>query len=69
MGRCSAPRTNEVNRTGGDRKKFRVRHARTVLLEPCEDGLGITRDAQTARPQAFRTSDGWFAYNLAQTQA
>ena len=23
------------------------------------------RDAQTARPQAFRTGDGWFAYNLA----
>ena len=23
------------------------------------------RDAQTAKPQAFRTGDGWFAYNLA----
>ena len=22
------------------------------------------RDAQTARPQAFRTGDRWFAYNL-----
>ena len=27
------------------------------------------RDAQTARPQAFRTGDGWFAYNLAATLA
>ena len=23
------------------------------------------RDAQTAKPQSFRTSDGWFVYNLA----
>ena len=23
------------------------------------------RDAQTAKPQAFRTGDGWFAFNLA----
>ena len=22
-------------------------------------------DAQTTRPQTFRTGDGWFAYNLA----
>ena len=23
------------------------------------------RDAQTAKPQAFKTGDGWFSYNLA----
>ena len=23
------------------------------------------RDAQTAKPQTFRTGDGWFAYKLA----
>ena len=23
------------------------------------------RDAQSAKPQAFKTGDGWFAYNLA----
>ena len=23
------------------------------------------RDLQTAKPQAFKTGDGWFAYNLA----
>ena len=22
------------------------------------------RDAQTAKPRAFKTGDGWFAYNL-----
>ena len=54
------------------RKRFRVRYDRIVAFDPYQDGFGIMRDAQTARPQAFRTSDGWFAYNLvtnlAQTQ-
>ena len=43
-----------------------------MTFDPYEDGLDITRDAQTAKPQVFRTGDGWFAYhlatNLAQTQ-
>ena len=38
---------------------------RTISLNRYEDGLGIMRDAQTAKPQTFRTGDGWFAYNLA----
>ena len=29
------------------------------------DGFGIMRDARTAKPQAFRTGNGWFPYNLA----
>ena len=29
------------------------------------DGFGLMRDAQTAKPQSFRTGDGWFAFNLA----
>ena len=36
-----------------------------LSIDPHEDGSGIMRDAQTARPQTFRTGDGWFAYNLA----
>ena len=32
------------------------------------DRSGIMRDAQTARPQTFRTGDGRFPYNLAQVQ-
>ena len=49
----------------GSRKRFRVRYDRIVAFEPFSDGFGIMRDAQTARPQTFRTGDGWFAYNLA----
>ena len=40
-----------------------------MSFEPYEDGFGIMQDAQTARPQTFRTGDGWFAYNLADNLA
>ena len=49
----------------GSRKRFRVRYDKIVAFEPFSDGSGIMRDAQTARPQTFRTGDGRFAYNLA----
>ena len=49
----------------GPKKKFRVRCDRIVDFEPFSDGFGLMRDAQTAKPQSFRTGDGWFAYNLA----
>ena len=49
----------------GRRKRFRVRYDRIVAFEPHRDGLGIMRDAQTAKPQSFVTGDGWFVYNLA----
>ena len=48
------------------RKKFRVRYDKIVSLRALRaTGLGIMRDAQTAKPQTFRTGDGWSAYNLA----
>ena len=49
----------------GDRKRFRVRYDRIVDWLSFSDGFGIMREAQTAKPQSFRTGDGWFAYNLA----
>ena len=47
------------------RKRSRVRYDRIVSVDPYEDGLGIMRDAQTAKPQSFVTGDGWSVYNLA----
>ena len=49
----------------GAKKKFRVRYDRIVDFEPFDDGFGLMREAQTAKPQSFRTGDGWFAFNLA----
>ena len=48
----------------GPKKRFRIRYDRIVAFEPYNDGFGIMRDAQTAKPQAFVTEDGWFTYNL-----
>ena len=48
----------------GSRKRFRVRYDKIVAFEPFSDGFGIMRDAQTAKPQTFRTGDGWFAHDL-----
>ena len=48
----------------GPKKRFRVRYDKIVSFEPYNDGIGIMRDAQTAKPQVFRTGDGWFIYNL-----
>ena len=31
-------------------------------FEPFSDGFRIMRDAQTAKPQSFRTGDEWFGY-------
>ena len=47
------------------RKRFRVRYDKIVTFEPFSDGFGIMRDAQTAKPQTFRTGGGWSPYNLA----
>ena len=49
----------------GPKKKFRVRYDKIVDFDPYDDGFGIMKDNQTAKPQVFRTGDGWFAYNLA----
>ena len=42
----------------GPKKKIRVRYDKFVDFEPFSDGFGIMREAQTAKPQSFRTGDG-----------
>ncbi|MGC8833084.1 MAG: hypothetical protein ACP5R4_03440 [Armatimonadota bacterium] len=48
----------------GSAKSFRVRYDKIVSFTPYSDGIGIQRDAQSAKPQIFVTGDGWFTYNL-----
>lgn len=48
----------------GPSKSLRVPYAKIVSFLPFDDGVGVVRDAQTAKPQIFKTGDGWFTYNL-----
>lgn len=48
----------------GTRRSFRVPYQKIVSFTPYQDGLAITRDAANARPQIFKTGQGWFTYNL-----
>ena len=48
----------------GSSKSFRINYNKIVSFKPFSDGIGIQRDAQTAKPQSFTTGDGWFTYNL-----
>ena len=65
VGRDPTPRygsvefaTKHLYLSGGNRK-FRVQYDRIVDFEPFSDGFEIIGNPQTARPQAFRTGDGW----------
>lgn len=56
--------TNKHIYFAGPSKSFRVPYSKIVSFLPYDDGVGIVRDAQTAKPQFFKTGDGWFTYNL-----
>jgi hypothetical protein len=56
--------TNKHLYFSGATEHFRVPYDKVVEFQPFSDGLGIQRDAATAKPQLFETGDGWFAYNL-----
>jgi hypothetical protein len=56
--------TNKNIYFAGPHKSLRVAYAKIVSFEPFSDGMGVMRDAATARPQIFVTGDGWFTYNL-----
>lgn len=48
----------------GPSKSVRIPYAKILSFQPFDDGIGINRDAASARPQIFVTGDGWFTYNL-----
>jgi hypothetical protein len=48
----------------GPKKSLRVPYAKIVSFQPFADGIGVVRDAASAKPQIFLTGDGWFTYNL-----
>ena len=48
----------------GPSKSLRIRHDKIISLVPFDDGIGLHRDTAAAKPQMFRTGDGWFTYNL-----
>lgn len=48
----------------GARKSFRIPYRKIVAFEPFKDGIGVQRDAMSAKPQIFKLDDAWFAYNL-----
>lgn len=48
----------------GPRKSLRVPYSKIVSFQPFSDGMGLSRDAASAKPQVFVTHDGWFTYNL-----
>jgi hypothetical protein len=56
--------TNKNIYFAGPRKSLRLPYAKIVSFEPFKDGIGVMRDAATAKPQIFVTGDGWFTYNL-----
>lgn len=48
----------------GHSKSLRIRHDQIVSFIPYSEGIGLQRDATTAKPQIFVTGDGWFTDNL-----
>ena len=57
--------TNKHLYFAGSSKSFRIRLDKIVSFEPFEDGIGVFRDAASAKLQTFANDDGWFTYNLA----
>lgn len=47
-----------------DKKSLRLPLNKVVSFVPYSDGIGLQRDAASAKPQLFMTGDGWFTYNL-----
>jgi hypothetical protein len=48
----------------GSPKSVRIPYSKIISFEQYSDGIGIMRDAASAKPQTFITGDGWFTFNL-----
>lgn len=42
----------------------KIPYSKIVSFEQFSNGIGLMRDAATAKPQIFVVDDGWFVYNL-----
>ena len=47
-----------------EQKTVKIPYNKVIAFTPYSDGLGVQKDTATAKPQAFRGLDGWFAFNL-----
>ena len=56
--------TNKNLYFSGNQKSVRIPYAKIVAFRQFSDGIGVQRDGASAKPQTFRTGDGWFTYNL-----
>lgn len=56
--------TNQNIYFAGPAKSIRLPYRKIVSFQPFSDGVGVVRDATSAKPQIFVTGDGWFTYNL-----
>ncbi len=45
-------------------KNFRIKYEKIITLQPYSDGIGVTKDGVTSKPQIFKNIDGWFCYNF-----
>ena len=45
-------------------KTFKIPFVKVVAFTPYVDGLGVQKDAASAKTQAFQNLDGWFAFNI-----
>jgi len=48
----------------GNRKGMRIPYGKIVSFDPYSDGIGIMKDAASAKQQIFINGDGWFTYNI-----
>ena len=53
----------------GQRKGFRIPYSKIVSFTHYSDGIGLQREAASARPQILITGDGWFTCNLIENLA